>query len=241
MIQSLTFRLLVITAIVLASSATSNADILISVSFDENSSVTSSSIVAGTSNIDVFLRFEAVDGSRGSDAGEMLTGFTYVMEAANSGVAIPEFAKPILATNLNSAMQAKNWTVNDDSAGAAPNQVGGNVFAPAGASNSVAFDGTVLSLSLDTSGLIAGDNVVFNPDLFDTVAAVSNGTNDFGGNSNYVFTNGNLNVNAVPEPASMVVLAFGIIPLLCRRRRTTGLPNGKTQPVLPAGTSSSAT
>lgn len=195
------------------------SDISISVSFEELSNSNSSSIIAGTSTIDFYLRFDAVNGPLGNDAGASLTGFTYAIEATSSSTVFPKIEKPITANNLASSI--RDWNFSDMSADGADNQVAGNVNAPPSGAESTTFPfgNTVMSFKLATGALLAGDQITINPNLFQ-LAAVSSGANSFGGNANYTFVPGTLRVTSVPEPTAIWLLVPAIAcGLFCRRAR----------------------
>ena len=213
-------RLVLACSIVLSTYTDGEADIVISMSFAGSSIVNNSSIFEGTEEIDVLLHFDAIDGPMGNDAGAVFDGFTYVIEATNSGTATAEFFKPITSANLNPLLRSQNWNVADASGMGAPNQLAGNANAPGGSGLNSAFGGFILRVSLDTSELVAGDVITFDPNLNDLVS-VSDGGNDFGGSSNYVINQAFLTVSsAVPEPSGLtLVVLMGLIGTGCRSRR----------------------
>ena len=213
-------RLVIACSIALSTFSCCVADIIVSMSFADSTVVSASSIVEGTSSIDVFLHFDAIDGPRGNDAGAVFDGFTYVIEATNSGDAVPGFDKPITLANLNPLLQSQLWNVADASEQGAPNQLAGNVNAPAGSGLTSGFGGFILRATIDTSELEAGDVVSFNPN-FGELASVSNGADNFGGNSNLVFNESFLTiVSAVPEPSGLtLVVLLGLVGTSCLSRR----------------------
>ncbi len=166
-------------------------------------------ILEGTPSIDFTLSFSGTD----LDATALFDAFTYAVEATNSRAgADPVFTKPIEVANLNA--QLASWQLVDQSQFGAANQVAGNANAPVGVSVSLPSD--VLMFTLDTSGLVAGDVVTINTNLFD-VAAVSFEGSPFAldpqqGSFSVVAT-------AIPEPASFAALGFATAGIAVRRRR----------------------
>jgi len=218
--KNITIKFALAAAAVLVLGRQCQADIVISISFDQDLIVDVFDIQEGAGSVAAYLHFDAIDGTRGTDFGAVFDGFTYVIEAANSGADVPFFDKPITTANLNPLMQTQGWSLVDDSGAGAANQLAGNVNAPGGSGLKAPFAGMVLSMQLNTSALDAGDAVVFDPNLFQ-LASVSDGVNDFGGNTNYVFNSAILNVTAIPEPATMaLLLVFGASALCLRRRRS---------------------
>lgn len=212
--------LLLTSSLVFGVLAKAEADIVISMSFAEESVVSNNAIAVGVNFVDVYLHFDANDGPRGNDAGSFFDGFTYVVEASNTGVAVAAFDKPISQSNLNPLMQTQNWAIADDSGAGAPNQLAGNVNAPGGSGLKSPFDGFVMKYSLDTSQLVVGDLVTFDPNLFGA-ASVSDGANNFGGSSNYVINVAQLSVtSAVPEPSGLVpAMLLSLVGVSYRSRR----------------------
>jgi hypothetical protein len=203
-------RLLTTVALFFTLSSVLHADITVSVSFSDTTPVASSMIAEGTNSVDLFLFFEGT----GSDAGSSFDGFTYAIEATNTGGATaPTFSKPIGTSNLQSTLFTDGWGVVDQSNTLAGNQIGGNVNAPAGSGLSAGLDVAPLSFTLDTSGLVSGDTIEFDANFVD-FAAVSFQGSEF----ELDFRTSSLTVTAVPEPSGIVILP-ALACLLLRRNR----------------------
>jgi hypothetical protein len=176
----------------------------------------SDTIEEGTTTFDFTLSF---DGTINSEA--FFSSFTYAIEATNSRVgADPAFFKPISSSNLEARLSG--WTVVDQSSGGGPNQLAGNVFAPP--ATQAALPNDVFLLTLDTSGLRAGDTITINPDLFGSIATVANLGVDARSVGDIIFANASFSVVAVPEPSTLSVLGgIMMVGLVRRRRVATGV------------------
>ncbi len=170
--------------------------------------LTDTSIVEGTPTIGVTLSFSG----SGQDVGASFDAFTYGLEAINAGVGNPAFIKPVNDTNLAPALSL--WQLIDQSEFGDPNQVAGNANAPT--NGSVALPSAVMTFTLDTSGLLAGDEVTISPNLFGIAAVSFRGTEyalDLVDASFTVTPS-----TAIPEPNSFAVLGLALSCVAVRRR-----------------------
>ncbi len=188
----------------------SRADLIVSVE------PSTSSIFEGTQTVDLQILFTA-------DAGEtdLFDTVTYVAQALNSRAgADPVFGKPVTISDF--ATVFSDWELTDQSGALPDNIVGGNLVAQSTSATGQVrfggdanFSGVLMNMTLDTSGLLAGDTItVSSGPGFGFATSVG------GGVDNVVsFSPASISVNAVPEPSSLMVLGLIGCGVLTRRKR----------------------
>ncbi len=164
-------------------------------------------ILEGTPTISFNLDINGI----GTDVGAPINAFTYAVQSTTTGTGTALFEVPPSLTGI-----ASGFNLTDQSAGLGGQILFGNAVAPAGVTSNLS--GSVLSISMDTSSLVAGDIVSFNLDA-NSFASVSNGATVY---TKGAFPSPSFSVTAataIPEPSSLMLLGGASALLIARRRR----------------------
>lgn len=170
----------------------------------ENSSP---SIVQGTAQASFNLRLRGTE----TDVGASFDAFTYSIAATATG-STTGFTATGNSSRLG-GLVTQGWNVVDMS----PNALTrfGNVNAPGGSGASLSLPQSVMSFTIDTSSLVAGNSIAFDLNANFRAAA------SLGGVGYAVsVTPATLSVTSVPEPSSAAVLGLTMTCVLARRRRS---------------------
>jgi hypothetical protein len=176
-----------------------------------NVSVNNISIIQGTSTVNVPLLISP------SIAGETIGAMNISFAAGDAGDAIP-------ILNTGTEFDGSIWD-SGTFFGAAGTGVSHSVLSAVAMITPlrVGTDGTLITYTLDTSGLPIG-TYTLDPD-FQIAGVGSSGDPQApgGGASSLAFTNGTLTVNPIPEPSTVALTAiFGVLGLgvFLKRRRS---------------------